>query len=144
MIAVDTNILVYAHRIEMKLHKQALEALEGLLAANDQWAIPWPCVHEFIAIVTNPRIFKTPTPLRMAFDVVRSWTQGANLYFLAEGEGYLALVEEISTAALLYGAKIHDARIAALCLHHGIKELWSSDRDFSLFPRLKLHNPLIK
>jgi hypothetical protein len=41
------------------------------------------------------------------------------------------------------GAKVHDARIAALCLSHGVAELWTADRDFSRFPSLTTRNPLI-
>jgi predicted nucleic acid-binding protein len=50
----------------------------------------------------------------------------------------------LSLAAQLTGPRIHDARIAALCLHHGVRELWTADRDFSLFPSLKTRNPLIQ
>jgi predicted nucleic acid-binding protein len=41
------------------------------------------------------------------------------------------------------GAQVHDARIAALCLHHGVTELWTADRDFGRFPELRTRNPLI-
>ena len=63
MIAVDTNILVYAHREESPWHDAATSALSGL---SGEWAIPWPCVHEFLAIVTHPKIFDPPTPLATA------------------------------------------------------------------------------
>jgi predicted nucleic acid-binding protein len=41
------------------------------------------------------------------------------------------------------GAQVHDARIVALCLQHGVKELWSADRDFGRFPILAVVNPLV-
>ncbi len=65
------------------------------------------------------------------------------LELLAESPGYFEKLRAIATAAKLRGPRIHDARIAALCLHHGVSELWSADRDFSLFPQLKLRNPLV-
>ena len=143
MIAVDTNILVYAHRAEMPFHKIARGKLEALISETANWAIPWPCVHEFIAVVTNPRIFKTPTPIVVGFDTISSWQQGSNLCFLSEAAEYLTTLSDLAKAAHLQGAKIHDARVAALCLHHRVSELWSCDRDFSLFPRLKTRNPLV-
>ena len=143
MIAVDTNILVYSHRKEMPLHLQSLRVVEQLISDTSSWAIPWPCLHEFIAVVTNPKIFKTPTPLKIAFDVMRCWSQGSNMYELSEGDGYLEILETIAKPTALSGAKIHDARVAAICLHHGILEFWSCDRDFSLFPKLKTRNPLV-
>lgn len=140
MIAVDTNILVYAHRPEADFHKKAYEVISTLISSNEAWAVPWPCLHEFIAVVTNKRIFKSPTPLKVAFDTVKSWL---NVSFLGEGDTYLEQLELISIPTHLSGATIHDARIAAICKTHGIKELWSSDRDFSLFPSLKVRNPLV-
>lgn len=127
----------------MPLHANAVKIIEEIMVKPAVWAIPWPCMHEFIAVVTNARIFKTPTPLSIAFDTIKSWHQGSNLTFLSESEGYLAVIESISRSAALSGAKIHDARIAALCLHHGIRELWTSDRDFSLFSNLNTVNPLV-
>jgi predicted nucleic acid-binding protein len=59
MIAVDTKILVYAHRADSEWHAPAMEVLAGLANGAAPWAIPWPCVHEFLAVVTHPRIFAT-------------------------------------------------------------------------------------
>jgi hypothetical protein len=41
------------------------------------------------------------------------------------------------------GGAVHDARIAAICIAHGIEELWTSDRDFARFPDLRIRDPLI-
>jgi predicted nucleic acid-binding protein len=62
---------------------------------------------------------------------------------LAESSGYFEKLSQIAIAVQLKGARIHDARIAALCLHHGVLELWSADRDFSAFPQIKIRNPLV-
>lgn len=61
MIAVDTNILVYAHREDSDFHKEALNALLLLAGGSRLWGIPWPCVHEFVSIVTHPSIYSPPT-----------------------------------------------------------------------------------
>jgi uncharacterized protein len=144
VIAIDTNLLVYSHREESKFHRESKELIESLRGQSAPWAIPWPCVHEFIAIVTHTRIYQPPTPLNRALAAVDAWTAAGNLNLLSESEGYLEKLRELSLAAKLSGPRIHDARIAALCLHHGVRELWTADRDFSMFPRLKIRNPLIK
>jgi uncharacterized protein len=144
MIAVDTNLLVYAHREESQFHREAKSTIEDLRAGSFAWAIPWPCVHEFIAIVTHPRIFGVPTPLDLAFQTVEVWGLGDNLVFLSEQPGYLEELQEVATPAKAQGGRIHDARIAALCLFHGVRELWTADRDFSAFPKLKIRNPLVR
>ena len=143
MIAVDTNLLVYAHREDSEFHTVAKARLEGLRRGGTTWAVPWPCVHEFIAIVTHGRIYSPPTPLETAFAAVDAWGAAGNLEFLAESAGYLEKLRELARAARVKGPRIHDARVAALCLHHGVTELWSADRDFSPFPRLKTRNPLV-
>ena len=142
MIAVDTNLLVYAHRLEMPFHARAREVLTGAVAGAEPVSVPWPCVHEFLAVVSNPRIFRDPTPMDEGLDAVRRLLDGLDGGFLAEGEGYLPALERIARPALLQGPVVHDARIAALCLYHGVRVLWSADRDFSRFPDLAVVNPL--
>jgi len=56
MIAVDTNILVYAHREDSQWHDAAYSRIVNLTEGRAPWAIPWPCIHEFLAIVTHPKI----------------------------------------------------------------------------------------
>ncbi|MCY3623485.1 MAG: PIN domain-containing protein [Gammaproteobacteria bacterium] len=142
MIAIDTNLLVYAHRPEMPFHERAREVLSGAVGGAEPVSVPWPCVHEFLAIVSNPRIFRDATPVSAALDAVGRLLDSLDGGFLAEGEGYLAALERIARPALLQGAVVHDARIAALCLYHGVRVLWSADRDFSRFPDLAVANPL--
>lgn len=144
MIAVDTNILVYSHREDSEFHAASKELVDALRHQSAAWAIPWPCVHEFIGIVTRTSIYQPPTSLNQAFVSVDAWLAGGNLHLLAESPGYFEKLRELALAAKLSGPRIHDARIAALCLHHGVRELWTADRDFSLFPKLKTRNPLVK
>lgn len=144
MIAVDTNLLVYSHRSDSPFHRPAKELIETMRSRPAPWAIPWPCVHEFVGIVTHPKIFKTPTPLETSFACVHAWLAAGNLYLIGESEGYFDKLREIAVSARLKGARIHDARIAALCLHHGVRELWTADRDFSAFPQLTTRNPLVR
>ena len=95
-------------------------------------------------MVTHPRIYQPVSTLSEAFGFLESLFAAPHLYMLAESPGYYEKLREISTAAKLKGPRIHDARIAALCLHHGVKELWSADRDFSAYPQLKVRNPLVQ
>lgn len=142
MIAVDTNILVYAHREEAPFHAVAARRLGKLAEGHAPWAIPWPCVHEFLGIVTHPRVYNQPTPLSLALETVDAWLQTPTLLLLAEADEYWPQLRSLVTAGKIVGARVHDARIAALCRLHGVRELWSADRDFSRFPDLNVVNPL--
>ena len=142
MIAVDTNLLVYALREDSPFHAAALRVVAELAGSGRRWAIPWPCVHEFLAIATHPRIYSPPTPIEVACAALDAWFRSPMLELLGEGPGYWSELRRLASAARLSGPSIHDARIAALCIHHGVSELWSADRDFSRYPRLVVRNPL--
>jgi toxin-antitoxin system PIN domain toxin len=143
MIAVDTNLLVYAHREDSEFHAAAKNCLETLRRQPGSWAIPWPCIHEFISIATHPSIYIPPSILSDAWGFLEALFASPQLHLLSESPGYFEKLREIATAGKLKGPRIHDARIAALCLHHGVSELWSADRDFSIFPQVKTRNPLV-
>ncbi|MBM3837768.1 MAG: type II toxin-antitoxin system VapC family toxin [Verrucomicrobia bacterium] len=144
MIAVDSNLLIYAHKQGSPFHAAAAEAVDSLRHQAAPWAIPWPCIHEFIGIVTHPGIYKPASTLLQALSFVDSLLASPHLHLLAESPGYFDKLREIASAARLKGPRIHDARVAALCLHHGVRELWSADRDFSGFLQLKVRNPLME
>jgi toxin-antitoxin system PIN domain toxin len=144
VIAVDSNLLIYSHREDSKFHVAAKELVDSLRHQSAPWAIPWPCVHEFIGIVTHTNIYRPPTSLNQALAAVDAWLASGNLHLLSESPGYFDKLRELVLAAKLSGPRIHDARVAALCLHHGVRELWTADRDFSMFPKLKTRNPLVK
>ena len=144
MIAVDSNLLVYSHREDSGFHTTAKGLIDSLRHQSAPWAIPWPCVHEFIGIATHPGIYKPASTLSEALGFLDSLFTSPQLHLLSESPGYFEKLRDIATAARLKGPRIHDARIAALCLHHGVSELWSADRDFSAFPQLPVRNPLVK
>lgn len=143
MIAVDSNILVYAHRTGDDWNEEAFELLRDLAERRQPWAIPFPCVHEFLRNVTDSRIYREPTPLAEALEQVAIWSESPTLRLLSEGPRHVELLAELALGGRATGARIHDARVAAICLDHGVAELWSADRDFGRFPALKTRNPLV-
>lgn len=143
MIAVDTNILVYAHRRDSTFHAQASAALKSLAESQARWALPWPCAHEFFAIVTNPRVYSPPSSLDQALSQIDAWLESPSVELIGEDWGYWSMLRQLLLDGRIAGPRVHDARIAALCLQHGIRELWSADRDFGRFPQLVVRNPLV-
>lgn len=143
MIAVDTKVLVYAHRSDSPFHVPAERCLRVLAQGRAPWAIAWPCLHEFYSVVTHPRIFKQPTSAERACEQIDAWLESASLQLLTEtGEHWRALGELLKHGNIRR-PMVHDARIAAICLGHGVHdELWTADRDFSQFPQLRIRNPL--
>lgn len=141
MIAVDTNILVHAHRSDSPWHVAATQCLARV--SRERWAIPWPCVHEFLGIVTHARIFNPPSSVADALLAVESWMAVSSMTLLGESEAHWSTLADLLRSAQVVGPRVHDARVAALCIQHGVDELWTADRDFSRFPALATRNPLV-
>jgi len=143
VIAVDTNVLVYAHRREMSEHEAARAALRRL-TEEPAWGLPWPVAHEFVRVVSEPRWFSDPTPLGHALATIAALLGAPGCRALGEGPGHWRRLTEVALAGSAGQAMLYDARIAAICLAHGVNELWTADRDFGRFPGLRTRNPLVR
>jgi toxin-antitoxin system PIN domain toxin len=143
MIAVDTNVLVYATQRSVPEHRKAARVLRDLAEGSAAWAIPWPCIHEFLAVSTNTRIYQPAGTVEHALAHVEAWLESPSLTLLAEDGRFFPTLREVSANAHVAGGQVHDARIAALCIYHGVTTLYTCDRDFSRFPRLRVENPLL-
>jgi toxin-antitoxin system PIN domain toxin len=144
LIAVDTNILVYAHRRDSEWHEPAAALLKRLAENRNAWAIPWPCIHEFLAIVTHPSIYDPPSTIRQAIDQAEAWLSSPSLVLLAETSDHWSRLRDVLTTGKVQGPVVHDARIVALCSTNGVAELLTADRDFGRFPTLPVRNPLLE
>jgi hypothetical protein len=107
------------------------------------WSIPWPCLHEFFAVVTRPRVYSPPSTTAEAVRQIETWLSSPSLILLAETDDHWPTLQGLVTAGRIAGGAVHDARIAALCLQHGVTELLTADRDFSRYPTLATRNPLV-
>lgn len=143
MIAVDTNMLVYAHRHDSEWHGAAARTILDLAEGTAAWAIPWPCLHEFLAIATHPRIFSPSSTMRQAIEQVDAWLASPSLVLLGEGVDHWEQLQKVLAVGKVRGPMVHDARIATICLVAGVSEILTSDRDFSRFPSLRTRNPLV-
>lgn len=143
MIAVDTNLLVYAHRAEASFHDTAYECLKSLAEGAQPWGIPVSCLHEFLSVVTNPKIFRPASSYTQALAQVDAWLASPQAHVLHSGAQHWRLLSELARQARLQGGQFHDARIAAICLENGVSLLWTADRDFGRFKSLKTLNPLV-
>jgi len=141
MQAIDTNILILAEVESSPRHGPALDLLRGLAEGALPWAIPWPCLYEFLRVVTHPRVFHPPVPLNIALQDLKQILASPSLFLLAETGRHASVLEQVLRQAGPTGNLIQDAHIVALCLEHGISELITGDRDLSRFEGLKIVNP---
>ena len=141
MIAIDTHILVYAHRRESPWHDVAFRRLAELAASPVSWAIPLHCLVEFYATVT--RAYRPPSTPGEAIDQIETWLGAPRVRVLEENAQTWYVLRDLLAAARIAGPRAYDARIAAVCLQHGVTELWTADRDYLAFPALRVRNPLV-
>lgn len=143
MKAVDTNILVYGFHADFDQHDRALVALKSLISQGEAWGIPSPCVHEFLATVTRSSYLSRPATMTEALSFIDTLQTTYGCIVLDESVKHFDTLAEILLASGVTGAKVHDARIAAICRDHAVQELWTADRDFGYFPWLNAVNPLV-
>jgi len=106
VIAVDTNIPVHAHREDSPFYERAYRALAELAEGPAIWAIPWPCLHEFLAIVTHARIYAPPTPLDGALDQVDAWLESSTLTLLTESPSHWPTLRPLLAGGRATGALV--------------------------------------
>lgn len=141
MKAIDTNVLVFAEISTSQHHTKALALLKELVEGRHPWALPWPCVYEFLRVVTHPRIFHPPVPLDRALSDIQQVLGSPSLRLLRETSRHAEIMADVLQQGVVSGNLVHDAHIAALCIEHGVSEFLTGDRDFRRFEGLRVVDP---
>lgn len=131
MIAVDTNVLVYAHREELPQHRAASRRLRALAEGDERWAIPVFCLGEFLRVLTHRRLFDPPFTAAEACEALRRVLASPSLVVLRPGERFGELLLEATEEMNATGNLVFDAQIVALCREAGVRTLLTEDRDFA-------------
>ncbi len=143
MLALDTNVLIYAEIRTAPEHDRAERILRECCEGPEAWAIPWPCIYEFLRVVTHPRVYHPPVPHTIAVKDIQAILSSPSLVLLSETDRHAQVMERMIQASASTGNLMHDAHIAALCLEHGVTELITGDRDFHRFPGIRVRNPFL-
>jgi toxin-antitoxin system PIN domain toxin len=134
VIAVDTNILVYAHRAELAKHEAAAAKLVALAEGPAAWAVPVFCLGEFLRVVTHPRLFDPPFTAPEACRALKRVLDSPSLDVLSPGPSFPELLVQALRESDAVGNLVFDAQIVALCRESGVSVLLTEDRDFDRFP----------
>jgi hypothetical protein len=139
--ALDTNVLVYARREETVHHAAAAALVRSLAEGPEPWGLPWPCVYEFLRVVTHPRVFHPPTTLESAVEGVRDLLASPSVRVLRETDRHFDIAERVLREGRAAGNLVHDAHIVALLVEHGFDEILSTDDDLRRFRSIRATNP---
>ena len=142
MIAIDTNILVHAHKLSSPWHDVASRVVLEHLSGSEDVGICISVMHEFLSISTNPQIYSPASTIEEAFSQLNYWMSAPTAVVLHEGPRHWSILKDLCESGDVRGSGIHDAKIAAICIEHDVRELLSADQGFSRFPQLPSRNPL--
>ena len=142
MIAIDTNILIYAHRKKTKEHEAAKRAIELAVQDARGWGISLPSIVEFMSIVTHPTASGRPSSVQEAREFLSVLQEQAAMQIWSPQEGFLSRLTQLAIDLDVNGVRFFDLQIALVAFENGATEIWSHDRNFLKLPGLKVRDPL--
>lgn len=141
MTLIDVNVLVYAHRPDVKDHAKYRDWLEAQMNSGEACGLSEIALCGMVRIVTHPRIYPDPTPLDTALAYAKRLRDHDASIVVAPGERHWEIFSRLCDAAGAKGNLVTDAYFAALAIESGA--VWiTADRDFSRFPGLRWRHPL--
>ena len=141
MILADVNVLVYAYRVDADRHNEYRAWLEGVINGHPAYGFSELILSSFVRVVTNPRIFNSPTKIGDALGFADLLRRQPNAVAIAPGTRHWDIFRTLCQAAAARGNLVPDAYLAALAIESG-SEWITADRDYSRFPGLKWRHPL--
>lgn len=138
MTAIDTNVLIHAHRENMEKHNAAVEKLRILSEGLQPWALPVFCIGEFLRVVTHPRVFTPPSTLADALSAIGGLLESPSIQVLTPGEHFWSFFSNTLQQGQATGNLIFDAQIIAVCVEHGVETVISEDRGLKRFDQLTI------
>jgi toxin-antitoxin system PIN domain toxin len=139
--SVDANVLLYAADASSPTYAAAIRFLEQRASDPDLFCIAWATLVAFLRISTHPRIFGRPLSPNEALSNVESLLTLPRVRVLSEAEGFLEVYREVTGHFPVRGNLVPDAHLAAMLLQHGVRRLYTVDRDFRKFDFLEVLDP---
>lgn len=142
MIAIDTNLLIYAHRAAVPQHRAARRALERAIGEGGGWGVAQPSVAEFWSVVTHAAASGRPSTPAEARAFLRSLVEETGGHLWLPGAGFADRLMQAAAEAGITGRRIFDLQIALIVHENGARELWTHDRRFVTVSGLRVVDPL--
>ncbi|MHA6695267.1 TA system VapC family ribonuclease toxin [Homoserinimonas sp. A520] len=141
MIVVDANMLIYAYHSSAPEHETSLHWLDAQLAGDQQLALPWESLNAFTRIVSNPRIFPSPSTTSQAWEQVEDWLRMPNTWVPVPTPQHASIAADLYRSGTYSASDVPDIHLAALAISHGLK-LATHDAGFARFDGLRWFDPL--
>jgi uncharacterized protein len=139
--SVDVNLLLYASDRSSDRYSRARSFVESCANGPEILCLAWPTLMAYLRIATHPRIFSAPLSPEEALGNISSLIGLPHVRAVSELEGFLDAYRHVADQTPLRGNLVPDAHLAAILFQHGIRTLYTSDRDFLKFKLLDVRDP---
>lgn len=139
--SLDVNILLYATDRASARHVLARDFVESCAAGPEILCLTWPTLMSYLRIATHPRIFAAPLSPDEALGNVSALVGLPHVRAVSELDGFLDAYKKVAGEIPVRGNLVPDAHVAAILLQHGVRTIYSNDRDFRKFQLLDVRDP---
>lgn len=144
MLAIDTNIFLYAHFATFPDHKKVYDSLKKILDSNQSFCLSWQVCYEYIRVTTHPQALQKPLKAAQALHDLSKYLSHSRCQLLAETPAHEQVLTQIfQKLPMAKGNFIHDCHYAALLYENGVQKILTLDDDFRKFDFLEVVNPLL-
>ncbi len=139
--SLDVNVLLYASDQSNDRHVYARRFVESCAAGPEILCLAWPTLMSYLRIATHPRIFSAPLSPGEALGNVSALLGLPHVRAVSELDGFLDAYKHVTGEMPVRGNLVPDAHLATILFQHGIRTLYTNDRDFRKFPSLDVRDP---
>jgi toxin-antitoxin system PIN domain toxin len=139
--SLDANVLLHASDRSSGHHERARRFVETCAAGPEILCLTWPTLMAYLRIATHPRIFAAPLSPDEALGNVAALAGLAHVRAVSEQQGFLDAYKRVAGETPVRGNLVPDAHVAAILFQHGVRMLYTHDRDFRRFDSLKVRDP---
>jgi uncharacterized protein len=138
--ALDVNVLLYASNAAAPEHEAATAFLKRCTTGRDVFCLGWPTLMSYLRIATHPSIFPRPLSHAHAVENIESLVRLPQVRLLSETEAFWETYCEVTGSVPTRGNMVPDAHLASLLRVHGVRTLFTNDRDYRKFDFLDVRS----
>lgn len=139
--SLDANVLLYASDRSSERHDAARRFLESCAAGPEVLCLTWPTLMSYLRVATHPSIFSAPLSPEEALGNVTALLTLPHVRAVSELDGFVDAYNHVAGDVTVRGNLVPDAHVAAILFQHGVRTLYSNDRDFRKFESLDVRDP---
>ena len=141
--SVDVNVLLYASDRASDRHERARRFLETCATGPEVFCLTWLTLMSYVRMATHPRIFAAPLSPDEALENVAGLARLPHVRVISELEDFLDAYRRFATDTPVRGNLVPDAHLAAILFQHGVRTLYTNDRDFLKFAWIDVRDPFV-